>query len=77
MKYSISISELIKRPVLRTDQRCEMLNKMTDEEIERYEQEVLGSALEQGPQQYPDTNVRVLSTLIDNEIIYTLLKASL
>jgi hypothetical protein len=40
MSYSISIDELIMRPIIRNDQVHEYLNKMTDREIKVRECEI-------------------------------------
>lgn len=40
MEYSITLKELIERPIIRNDYDEEWMNKMTDDEIKQYEKEV-------------------------------------
>jgi hypothetical protein len=75
MKYTINIDELIKRPIIRDDQRHESLNKMSDEEIKQFEYEVEQSLIEEGVvQKFPDWNAAFLAKMIDREILYTIFK---
>jgi hypothetical protein len=37
--YTISINELIKRPIIRNDFKEEWMNKMTDDELSQYNKE--------------------------------------
>jgi 16S rRNA C967 or C1407 C5-methylase (RsmB/RsmF family) len=75
MEYSITIKELIKRPIIRNDQPTEFLNKMTDNEIEQWEKEVEQELLENGvKRKFPDWNAEFLSKTIDMRIFYKLFK---
>lgn len=73
--YSIDIKELINRPIIRNDYAEEFMNKMTDEEILIYEQEVNQILVKQGVRKtFPDWSVGLLTKRIDREIMYRLLK---
>jgi hypothetical protein len=75
MEYSITIQELIKRPIIRNDKAEEFLNKMTDEEIHQWEKEVEKILLGEGVvQRFPDWNVEFLAKTIDRGILYELFK---
>lgn len=75
MEYSITIEELIKRPIIRNDNSEEFLNKMTDEEIKQWEKEVELNLLEEGVvQKFPDWNAAFLAKTIDRGILYNLFK---
>jgi hypothetical protein len=75
MKYSISIDELIQRPIISDNAWLEFLNKMTDEEIDRFEKEVEEHLIEQGVEKkFPDWNSRFLSEIIDRDVSYNLIK---
>lgn len=71
MEHTIKIEELIKRPIIRNDKSEEFLNKMTDDEIRQWENEVKQNLLEQGVvQKFPDWNVAFLAKSIDTSILY-------
>lgn len=73
--YSISLKELLERPIIRTDFDEEWMNKMTDEELKQFDKETYQLCLEGGtPEQYPDINSACLSKHIDRCILYKLLK---
>jgi len=73
--YSLTLEELISRPVLRSDNACEFLNKMTNEEIRQFEIEVDANLIEEGiPQTFPEWNVAFLVKTIDRSILYELIK---
>lgn len=73
--YSIDIKELINRPIIRNDYAEEFMNKMTDEEILIYQQEVNEILVKEGVRKtFPDWNVGLLTKRIDREIMYRLLK---
>jgi hypothetical protein len=61
--YTIDLKELVSRPIIRHDYDYEWLNKMTDDEIERFYQEVM--------QQNP---TRWITECIDQNILYQLHK---
>lgn len=74
-KYTISIKELIDRPIIRNDFEEEWMNKMTDEELSQFEKESYQMCLEEGtPEKYPDVNAACLAKHIDRRILYDLLK---
>lgn len=75
MIYSLTIEELINRPIIRSDQGYEYLNKMTDVEIQIFDREIEQILIEDNvPKQYPDWNVSVMSKYIDFDILYNLFK---
>ena len=75
MEYTLKIEELIKRPIIRSDNAEEFLNKMTDEEIRQWEKEVEDNLLEAGVvQKFPDWNAEFLAKTIDRAILYNLFK---
>ncbi len=76
MSYSITLNELIERPVIRNDQFLEYLNKMTDEEIKQFEDEIEEVLEKDGEVKkvFPDWNAAILSRLIDREILYEVFK---
>jgi len=75
MVYTITIEELIKRPIIRDDKPEEFLNKMTDDEINQWGKEVEENLLASGvPKQYPDWNAAYISKMIDMGILYKLFK---
>lgn len=74
MDYSITLKELIERPIIRNDYDEERMNKMTDDEIKQYEKEVEQILLECVIQKYPDWNAAYLSKHIDRDILYKLFK---
>lgn len=73
--YSITIEELIQRPVIRNNFNEEWMNKMTDEELDQFDKEAYASCIERGtPERFPDLNAAYLSCHIDRCILYKLLK---
>ena len=74
--YSISIEELIKRPIISNLYADEWMNKMTSVEMEEWDKEVREQIIEDGivPIRFPDYNAAVLAKTIDRSIIYTLFK---
>jgi hypothetical protein len=73
MEYTLTLKELISRPVIRNDQVCEFLNRMTDEEIEQWDKEVYAVLKEENvPEVFPDWNGAYLAKLIDREILFGL-----
>jgi len=75
MEYTITIKELIKRPIIRNDFTEEWQNKMTDEELSQFDKECYRNCLNEGVlEKYPDINAACLSKHIDRTILYKLLK---
>jgi hypothetical protein len=74
MGHSININELVKRPIIRHDFNEEWMNKMTDEELKIYDEEVYAVLFKEGYTKYPDTNVGYLTKHIDRSILYKLFK---
>ena len=74
-EYSISIQELIERPEIRNDYEGNMkwLNKMTDEEIDQFNEEAYAMCIEEGtPDKFPDLNAAHMAKTIDRGILYDL-----
>ena len=75
MGYSITVQELIKRPIIRTDFDEEWMNKMTDDELNQFDKESYDISIKEGTiEKYPDINVACLSKHIDRRILYNLFK---
>lgn len=78
MEYSITLEELIKRPIIRNDKPEEFLNKMTVEEIEQWEAETEVILLQEGVKKiFPDWNAAFLARTIDRSILYSILKENM
>lgn len=71
MEYTITISELLDRVQIRSDKSFEWENKMTDEELDRFESEVLQMCIDEGAE---DTSVCFTTKIIDREILYNVFK---
>jgi hypothetical protein len=67
MEYTITIGELIDRVQIRSDKSFEWENKMTNEELEQFESEVVKMCIDDGAE---DTAVCYTSKIIDREILY-------
>jgi hypothetical protein len=74
--YSITIQELLERPIIRNDYNEEWMNKMTDEELTQFDEETRQLCIENGTlnKKFPDINAACLSKLVDRNILYKLLK---
>jgi hypothetical protein len=73
--YSITIQDLLERPIIRNDFEEEWMNKMTDEELSQFDKESYQLCLEEGtPEKYPDINAACLSKHIDRSILYKIIK---
>lgn len=76
-QYSITIDELLARPIIRNDFNEEWMNKMTDEELSQFDKESYQFCLDVGtPEKFPDINAAHLSKHIDRTILYKILKES-
>lgn len=71
MEYSISIQELLKRPIIRSDKAFEWENKMTDDELKTFDSEV-----NQNFKESMDIDFAIYYTTktIDREILYRVFK---
>jgi hypothetical protein len=70
-QYSLSVQELIKRPLQRNDQPYEFMNKMNDEEIEQFEKEVkVYMELDNVSKIFPEYNAELIARFINRDIIY-------
>jgi len=75
MKYTISIIELIKRPIIRKDKPEEFLNKMTDDEFKQFDEEItINLKKEKTIENFPEWNAAYLAKLIDRSILYDIFK---
>ena len=73
--YSITIQELLQRPIIRKEFNEEWMNKMTDEELSQFDKESYQLCLDEGtPEKYPDVNAACLSKHIDRSILYKIIK---
>ena len=73
--YSITIQDLLERPIIRNDFEEEWMNKMSDEELSQFDKESYQLCLEEGtPEKYPDINAACLSKHIDRSILYKIVK---
>jgi 16S rRNA C967 or C1407 C5-methylase (RsmB/RsmF family) len=73
MERTIKASELSKRPIIRSDNAYEFLNKMTDEEIQQWDKETMQILKDENvPEVFPDWNSAYLAKIIDAQIIYEL-----
>jgi hypothetical protein len=69
--YSITVNELLYRPIISNDSSVEWLNKMTNEEVNQFDREVRDICLEDG---VPNINSAILAKYIDRTILYKILK---
>jgi hypothetical protein len=73
--YTITIQELLERPIIRNEFDEEWMNKMTDDELNQFDKETYQMCIDEGtPSIYPDMNAAHLSKHIDRNILYKLLK---
>jgi len=78
MPYTITIQELLERPILHNRYADEWMNKLTDEELNQWDKEVYAKLIEDGtPNKFPDLNAGHLSAVIDRTILYKIFKESL
>jgi hypothetical protein len=74
--YSITIAELVKRPIIRKDFYEEWMNKMTDEELDIRDDETHQICKESGMlETLADMPVAYLTKQIDTTIMYNLVKS--
>lgn len=74
-EYTITITELIERPNIRDEFEDNeiWMNKMTDEELEQFDEESRLMCIEEGVEEkYPDMNAAIISKHIDRGILYKL-----
>ena len=74
IKYSVSITELIDRPIIRNDHGEEWMNKMTDDEIEQWHNEAYAICKADGLYKTYELNACHLAKHIDRGILYNLFK---
>jgi len=75
MEYTITIQELMSRPIIRNDYDEEWMNKMTEEELNQFDKESYEICLKEGIEnKYPDINAACLAKHIDRSILYKLFK---
>jgi len=72
MEYTITVKELLQRPVINPKRHFGFMQKMTDEEITQWEYEVKYN-LEEGDDEYYD----LMSKTMDRDILYNLFKLGL
>jgi len=77
MEYSISIKELLSRPNINEGIFPEFYNKMSNEEVHQFQNEVIKNAIENGvPNKFPDMNAAIMAAEIDRDILINLFKLS-
>jgi hypothetical protein len=75
MEYTLSVLELIKKPIIRNDFNEEWMNKMTDDELSQFDKESYEFCLQEGTlEKYPDITAAHLAKYIDRGILYKLFK---
>jgi membrane-bound ClpP family serine protease len=75
MEYTISIQELIERPMIRSDYNEEWLNKMTDYEITQFQNESYQMCLIEGINKQSSDIIHSCTTkFINRDILYKLFK---
>lgn len=75
MGYTITIQELIERPIIRSDFDEEWMNKMTDGELSQFDKESYNMCIDEGTlDKYSDINAASLAKHIDRGILYNLFK---
>ena len=68
---SLTIKELLVRPIIRDDFLDEWMNKMTDEELKIWDDEVYAECIKSGvPEKFPELNAAHLTKVIDTGILY-------
>lgn len=73
--YSITIPELLERPIIRNDFEEEWMNKMTDDELSQFDKESYEICLNEGVEEkYPDISAACLSKHIDRSILYKVIQ---
>ena len=73
-QYTLSVRELIDRPIIREDFNEEWMNKMTDDEINQWDKETYAMIQDEGIIEYPNVNGAHLCKHIDRGILYELFK---
>jgi hypothetical protein len=75
--YTISIIELLDRPIIRNDQQYEWMNKMTDEELDNWQKESI-EIIKDTTENYEVYNgnwmLDLISKHIDRDILYRIMK---
>jgi len=74
IQYSISVTKLIERPIIRDDFEEEWMNKMTDDEIAQWHEEAYAMCKADGLYKTPEINACHLAKHIDRGILYKLFK---
>lgn len=75
--YSISIIELLDRPIIRDDRGYEWMNKMTNEELENWEMEAIETirnSTERFEVYSGDWMPELMTKHIDRDILYRIMK---
>jgi hypothetical protein len=68
MKYTLTIDELIKRPILTDKYPHEFLNKMSDEEVRIWEMEIKQILIENNVEE--KLKIKLVSIMVMNVIPY-------
>ena len=74
MEHRITINELINRKQIRSDHSFEWLNRMTDDEIQEFDDELDVELTEMGVDHtFPQWNSTVTAKYIDRDIMFRLM----
>ena len=75
MEHKLSLYTIVKREAIRTDQIFDWLNRMTDDEIEEYYDELYAELKRIGvKQEFPQWQSTLMSKDIDRDIVYRVIR---
>jgi hypothetical protein len=75
MEYTITIKDLLERPIIRNDSDFEFMNKMTDDEIAVWKSEAETLLAEDMIfKNNPDFEIEFFHKMIDRDILYNIFK---
>jgi hypothetical protein len=75
MEYTLTIKDLLERPVIRNDSDFEFMNKMTDDEIAAWKSEAETILAEDLIfKNNPDFEMEFFHKMIDRDILYNIIK---
>jgi len=75
MEYTLTIKDLLERPIIRNDSDFEFMNKMTDDEIAIWKSEAETMLAEDLIfKNNPDFEIEFFHKMIDRDILYNIFK---
>ena len=75
MEYTLTIKDLLERPIIRNDSDFEFMNKMTDDEIAVWKSEAETMLAEDLIfKNNPDFEIEFFHKMIDRDILYNIFK---